>query len=80
VYPLTTNDYGFNVRFYGDFLFNVQGGRLGVSTGLGFATGLALAWGWGGGIAIRYRGVVYEGHYVNSLGIGMVWMFNNMDW
>ncbi|MDR2151173.1 MAG: hypothetical protein LBO67_10310 [Spirochaetaceae bacterium] len=43
--------------------------------GAGFTAGLTLTW-YGLGIDIRYRGVVYDGHYVNALGIGIVFMFN----
>jgi TolB-like protein len=78
VYPLTTNDSGFNARLYTDFLYNMKGVfSKGLTTGAGFDAGLALTWD-GFGLEIRYRGVVYEGHYVNSLGIGFVMMFN--DW
>ncbi|MDR2633916.1 MAG: hypothetical protein LBC51_09910 [Treponema sp.] len=31
----------------------------------------------GAGIDIRYRGMVYAGHYVDSLGIGFVMMLND---
>jgi hypothetical protein len=77
VYPLATNDDGFNVRLYTDFLFTMQGVfDKGFMTGAGFDAGIALTWD-GPGLDIRYRGVVYEGHYVNSLGIGFVWMSND---
>jgi hypothetical protein len=73
VYPFIKNDDDFNLRLYGDFLFTIQTG----GTGAGFATGLLFTW-EGFGFDIRYRGVVYDGHYVNSLGIGVVFMFNDM--
>jgi hypothetical protein len=69
VYPLTTNAGLFNARLYADFS--------GFMSGFGFDTGIAFTWD-GFGLDIRYRGVVYEGHYVNSLGIGLVIMYN--DW
>ncbi|MDR2808060.1 MAG: hypothetical protein LBB43_03535 [Spirochaetaceae bacterium] len=73
VYPLTTNYSGFNARLYADVLFNMQ---IANGFGLGFDTGLALTvYGWG--IDIRYRGMVYDEHYVNSIGIGLVFMFND---
>ncbi|MDR1216306.1 MAG: LPP20 family lipoprotein [Treponema sp.] len=75
VYPLTINDGGFNTRFYTDFVFNINSGR--YMTGLGFDAGLAIT-ASGVGLDLRYRGVVYEGHYVNSLGIGFVTMFDDL--
>ncbi|MDR0644415.1 MAG: hypothetical protein LBG05_05805 [Treponema sp.] len=75
VYPLTTNDDGFNARIYTDFLFNINSGE--YRTGYGFDAGLAITVsGWG--FDIRYRGVVYEERYVTSLGVGFVMMSN--DW
>ncbi|MDR2394023.1 MAG: LPP20 family lipoprotein [Treponema sp.] len=77
VYPLATNHDGFNAWLYTDFLFTMQGVfDKGFMTGAGFDAGIALTWD-GPGLDIRYRGVVYENHYANSLGIGFVQLFND---
>ncbi|MDR1957256.1 MAG: hypothetical protein LBQ30_10455 [Treponema sp.] len=73
VYPLTANAEDFNARLYADGLFNISWP---VGIGIGFDAGIALTWD-GLGFDIRYRGVGYEGNYVNSLGIGFVWMIND---
>ncbi|MDR1127419.1 MAG: hypothetical protein LBL06_04740 [Treponema sp.] len=76
VYPLTANNGGFNARLYTDFVFNINNsGRYII--GAGFDAGLALTWS-GLGFDLRYRGVVYEEQYVNSLGIGFVIMFDDL--
>jgi hypothetical protein len=78
VYPLTTNGWShsdFNALIYADFLYNAQG----TQQGLGFDAGLILSWdaySTAYGIDIRYRGIVYDGRYVNSIGIGFVILFD----